>query len=59
MPVLLPRTAAQEKEILLERYHACLEHRNYSSADEKIRTVTVPGQTLERGNGRSKSPRQS
>jgi hypothetical protein len=36
------------KEILLKRYNARLEHRNASSSDEKIRTVTVPGQTLER-----------
>ncbi len=28
--------------------NARLEHRNASSSDEKIRTVTVPGQTLER-----------
>jgi hypothetical protein len=32
---------------------------NASSSDEKIRTVTVPEQTLERGKGRTKSPRQS
>jgi hypothetical protein len=30
-----------------------LEHRNALSSDEKIRTVTVPGQTLERGKGRN------
>src|SRR5215471_1846564 len=39
--------------------NARLERRNASSCDEKIRTVTVPGQTLERGQGRTKSPRQS
>ena len=34
--------------ILVGRFKARLEHRNASSLDEKIRTVTVPGQTLER-----------
>jgi putative transposase len=47
------------KVILLNDYNARLEHRNASSSDEKIRTVTVPEQTLERGKGRTKSPRQS
>src|SRR5215813_3265800 len=47
------------KAILLKDYNARLEHRNASSSDEMIRTVTVPGQTLERGQGRTKSPRQS
>jgi IS605 OrfB family transposase len=40
------------REILLEDYNARLEHQNASSqqdSDEKIRTMTVPGQTLERG----------
>lgn len=36
------------KEILLKRYNARLERRNASSSDEKTRTATVPGQTLER-----------
>src|SRR5262249_10552771 len=39
--------------------NARLESRNASSSGEKIRTATVPGQTLERGKGRTKSPRQS
>jgi len=30
-----------------------LERRNASSSGEKIRTATVPGQTLERGKGRN------
>ena len=34
--------------ILVGRYEARLEHRNASSSDEKLRTETVPGQTLER-----------
>src|SRR5215475_4469280 len=40
------------KEILLKDYQARVEHRNASCSntigDEKIRTMTVPGQTLER-----------
>jgi hypothetical protein len=36
------------REILLKDYQARLEHRNAPSTDEKIRTMTVPGQTLER-----------
>jgi hypothetical protein len=37
-----------------------LEHRNASSSDEKIRTMTVPGQTLERDNAcTTRSSRQS
>jgi putative transposase len=48
------------KEILLKRYNARLERRNASSSDEKIRTVTVPGQTLERDKAHAtKSSRQS
>jgi hypothetical protein len=31
-----------------------LERRNASSSGEKIRTATVPGQTLERGKGRNR-----
>jgi putative transposase len=34
--------------ILVERYESRLEHQNASSQDGKIRTVTVPGPTLER-----------
>jgi IS605 OrfB family transposase len=34
--------------ILVGRFNARLEHRNASLSDEKIRTETVPGQTLER-----------
>jgi hypothetical protein len=50
----------QVKEILLKRYNARLEHGNASSADEKIRTVTVPGQTLERDKASgTRSSRQS
>jgi len=37
--------------ILVGRYEARLERRNASSSDEKIRTETVPGQTLEREEG--------
>src|SRR5215510_12343531 len=33
--------------------NARLESRNASSSGEKIRTATVPGQTLERGKGRN------
>src|SRR5262249_9133431 len=33
--------------------NARLERRNASSSGEKIRTATVPGQTLERGQGRN------
>jgi hypothetical protein len=33
--------------------NARLERRNASSSDEKIRTATVPGQTLERGKGQN------
>src|SRR6266498_1099752 len=33
--------------------NARLERRNASFSDEKIRTATVPGQTLERGKGRN------
>jgi len=48
------------KRILLADYKARLEHRNASSVDEKIRTVTVPGQTLERDNAsETRSSRQS
>src|SRR5215475_14874688 len=52
------------KEILLKDYQARLEHRNasYSTAigDEKIRTMTVPGQTLERDKASgTRSSRQS
>jgi len=48
------------KRILLEDYKARLEHRNASSSDEKIRTKTVPGQTLERDKApETKSSRQS
>ena len=52
------------REILLEDYHARLEHRNASSSneigDEKIRTMTVPGQTLERDEAsETRSLRQS
>jgi IS605 OrfB family transposase len=48
------------KRILLEDYNARLEHRNASSSDEKIRTMTVPGQTLERDKEpETKSSRQS
>ena len=48
------------KRILLEDYKARLEHRNASSTDEKIRTMTVPGQTLERDKAHeTKSSRQS
>src|SRR5262245_12017099 len=48
------------KRILLADYKARLEHRNASSMDEKIRTVTVPGQTLERDNAsETRSSRQS
>jgi hypothetical protein len=36
-----------------------LERQNASSSGEKIRMATIPGQTLERGKGRTKSPRQS
>jgi putative transposase len=36
------------REILLNDYQARVEHRNASSTDEKIRTMTVPGRTLER-----------
>jgi hypothetical protein len=40
------------REILLNDYNARLEHRNASSSkaigDEKNRTMTIPGQTLER-----------
>src|SRR6516165_10189732 len=46
--------------ILLEDYKARLEHRNASSRDEKIRTMTDPGQTLERDEAPgTKSSRQS
>ena len=37
------------RKILVERYESRLEHRNAPSQDGKIRTVTVPGPTLERG----------
>jgi hypothetical protein len=48
------------KRILLEDYKARLEHRNASSSDEKIRTMTVPGQTLERDKAsETRSSRQS
>ena len=48
------------KRILLEDYKARLEHRNASSRDEKIRTMTVPGQTLERDKASgTRSSRQS
>ena len=52
------------REILLEDYQARLEHRNASSSniigDEKNRTMTVPGQTLERDEEPgTKSSRQS
>jgi len=48
------------KRILLEDYKARLEHRNASSSDEKIRTMTVPGQTLERDEApETRSSRQS
>ena len=48
------------REILLKDYKARLEHRNASSWDEKIRTMTVPGQTLERDEAPgTKSSRQS
>jgi putative transposase len=48
------------KVILLERFKARLEHRNASSSDEKIRTVTVPGRTLERDKAHAtRSSRQS
>jgi hypothetical protein len=48
------------REILLEEYNARLEHRNASSTDGKIRTMTVPGQTLEREEAsETKSSRQS
>ncbi|MGH9837417.1 MAG: zinc ribbon domain-containing protein [Blastocatellia bacterium] len=47
------------KVILLDDYNARLEHRNASFSDEMIRTMTVPGQTLERDQGRAKSSRQS
>src|SRR5215471_14137010 len=50
--------------ILLKDYQARLEHRNASSSnaigDEKIRTMTVPGQTLERDKASgTRSSRQS
>jgi IS605 OrfB family transposase len=52
------------REILLEDYQARLEHRNAPSSstigDEKIRTMTVPGQTLERDKAsETRSSRQS
>jgi IS605 OrfB family transposase len=52
------------KEILLDDYNARLERRNASSqeevSDEKIRTATVPGRTLERDTAHAtKSSRQS
>src|SRR5262245_3978515 len=56
------------REILLKDYQARLEHRNASSTDEstdestdkKIRTMTVPGQTLERDEAsETRSSRQS
>jgi putative transposase len=52
------------REILLKDYQARLEHRNasFSNAivDEKIRTMTVPGQTLEREEAsETRSSRQS
>jgi IS605 OrfB family transposase len=48
------------REILLEDYQARLEHQNASSTDEKIRKMTVPGQTLEREEAPgTKSSRQS
>ena len=48
------------KEILLKDYQARLEHRNAPSTDEKIRTMTVPGQTLERDKAsETRSSRQS
>ena len=48
------------KRILLDDYKARLEHRNASSSDEEIRTMTVPGQTLERGKApETRSSRQS
>jgi putative transposase len=48
------------REILLEDYKARLEHRNASSTDGKIRTMTVPGQTLERDKASgTRSSRQS
>jgi putative transposase len=52
------------REILLNDYHARLEHRNASSSraieDEKNRTMTVPGQTLERDKAsEARSSRQS
>ena len=48
------------REILLKDYQARLEHRNASSVDEKIRTMTVPGQTLERDKAHeTKSSRKS
>ena len=48
------------REILLKDYQARLEHRNAPSTDEKIRTMTVPGQTLERDKAsETRSSRQS
>jgi predicted RNA-binding Zn-ribbon protein involved in translation (DUF1610 family) len=52
------------REILLKDYNARLEHRNASSSngieEEKIRTMTVPGQTLERDEAsETRSSRQS
>src|SRR5262249_10970708 len=52
------------REILLKDYQARLEHRNAASSnaigDEKNRTMTVPGQTLERDKASgTRSSRQS
>ena len=52
------------REILLKDYNARLEHRNASSSnangDEKNRTMTVPGRTLEREeSSETRSSRQS
>src|SRR5215468_5035685 len=48
------------REILLKDYNARLEHPNASSTDGQIRTMTVPGQTLERDKASgTRSSRQS
>jgi IS605 OrfB family transposase len=48
------------RRMLLEDYQARLEHRNASTSDEKIRTMTVPGPTSEREKApASRSSRQS
>src|SRR6266540_3208195 len=63
---LLGSGEAQERDISTSKTRTCkrccigrhsqnarLERRNASSSGEKIRTATVPGQTLERGKGRN------